>query len=170
MACNFFSKREFLASMTWSNFARSLGKGMFDCSSWQVFGILCTVLVLDPPKLVCRVLFVSYKWGLKDFHFDELKFYSLFWVSSAIWDHFLTKYSKVGSKIKVHQNENLSNPISQLVQSNMPFYCLYPAAPNLEFHHHLASRTICQKDFNFWWLWFPTYFEAFCPKMAEMTK
>ena len=37
-----------------------------------VLGLLITVLVLDPPKLVCRVLFGSYNCDLKSFHFGEL--------------------------------------------------------------------------------------------------
>ena len=114
------------------------------CSTVQagkVFGIQTTVLTLEPPKLVCRVLLGSYKWGWKDFYFGELKFYSLFWVSWAIWDHFLTKYSKVGSKINVHQNENPSNPI-----------CMNPKVPYIPILVVLGpklwavSQKLCQPE------------------------
>ena len=85
----FFSKREFLASVTWSNFAISLGNACLTVQADKVFGILSTVFVIDPPKLVCRAPSWSHKWGLKDFHPDELKFYLPLSVSSAIRDHFL---------------------------------------------------------------------------------
>ena len=38
----------------------------------KVLGLLTTVLVLDPPNLVCRDVFGSYNCGLKGFHFGEL--------------------------------------------------------------------------------------------------
>ena len=43
----------------------------------KVLGLLTTVLVLDPPNLVCRDLFGSYNCGLKGFHFGDLQFYSI---------------------------------------------------------------------------------------------
>ena len=33
---------------------------------------------------------------------------------------------------------------------------------SLEFHHHLASKTICKKDFHFGGLWFPPLFFSRC--------
>ena len=47
-------------------------RGHSNTHAGKVLGLLTTVLVLDPPKLVCRVLFGSYNCGLKGFHFGEL--------------------------------------------------------------------------------------------------
>ena len=63
----FFSKREFLASVTWSNFARSLGKGMFDCSSWQSFWDTVHSFCHRPTKTCMWGTFLVTQMGLKGF-------------------------------------------------------------------------------------------------------
>lgn len=79
------------------------------CSTVQANKVLVvqpTVLVpdADPPKLAWRGLLGSYNWGLNDFNFvvpREQQFHTLFSVSLAIWDHFLTKLLNFGgSRIK----------------------------------------------------------------------
>ena len=74
-----------------------------------VLGLLTTVLVLDPSKWVCRVLFGSYNCGLKGFHFGDLQFYSVILSILSKNGPKLPEILKIGSKIKVHQNENPSN-------------------------------------------------------------
>ena len=104
-------------------------KGIVNCSSWQSFWDTAHSFVSFGPRTT--------KIGM----IGKLKFYSLFWVSSAIWDHFLTKYSKVGSKIKVRQNENPSNPI-----------CMNPKAPYIPILVVLGpklwavSQKLCQPE------------------------
>ena len=75
----------------------------------KVLGLLTTVLVLDPPNLVCRDLFGSYNCGLKGFHFGDLQFYSVILSILSKNGPKLPEILKIGSKIKVHQNENPSN-------------------------------------------------------------
>ena len=75
----------------------------------KVLGLLTTVLVLDPPNLVCRDLFGSYNCGLKGFHFGDLQFYSVILSILSKNGPKLPEILKIGSKINVHQNENPSN-------------------------------------------------------------
>ena len=49
----------------------SVTRGHSTLHAGRVLGLQTTVLVLDPPKLVCRDLFGSYNWGLKGFYFGE---------------------------------------------------------------------------------------------------
>ena len=93
-------------------------RGRSTTHDWTHLGTTARVLVQSSPNLAQKAHLWAYWWCEKDFHFRELKFYSLFWVSSAISDHFQTKYCKVGSKIYVHENENpfhiISKPINVL--------------------------------------------------------
>ena len=85
-------------------------RGHSNTHAGKVLGLLTTVVVLDPPNLVCRDLFGSYNCGLKGFHFGDLQFYSV--ILSILSKHGpkLPEILKIGSKIKVHQNENPLNP------------------------------------------------------------
>ena len=95
----------------WSilNIFKNKIRGHSTLHAGKVLGLLTTVLVLDPPNLVCRDLFGSYNCGLKGFHFGDLQFYSVILSILSKNGPKLPEILKIGSKIKVHQNENPSN-------------------------------------------------------------
>jgi len=64
----------------------------------KVLGLQTTVLVVDPPKLVCRVLFGSYNWGLKGFILVNFNFTLYFKNLVKKWSNCL-RYSSTESAI-----------------------------------------------------------------------
>ena len=85
-------------------------RGCSDIDDQGQNGTEARVFVWTPPKLASSALLSAYNWGLKGFHFGDLLFYSLFLSILSKNGHKLSEILKIGSKIKVHQNENPLNP------------------------------------------------------------
>ena len=88
----------------------TLKRGWSDINDQSQNGTEARVFVWTSPKLASKALLSAYNWGLKGFHFGDLLFYSLFLSILSKNGHKLSEILKIGSKIKVHQNENPLNP------------------------------------------------------------